>query len=258
MCNPRRIRVRATRELAEAWDQEVRRQVTRTGRTSGEARVREALADSVGGPTLTALTAVLGRLDGWAEFPDGTFRHELDGGLVAFDPQTRELEIVATLTADVSVTEAASASVTAEVSEVVEADGEGVYYDDGWGGRTADTAQREAERNLERAMAEALRAGRERASQAAEAAAEADVERAASARADAALTAATAAQAAGLRRAAADRLTTVGAQGRSLFHAALAQAYRDAILSFARSRGASNVQASEAKGVLDIEFELDI
>jgi hypothetical protein len=258
MCNPRRIRVRATRELAEAWAQEVRRQATRTGSAAGEARVRESLADTVGGPTLTALTGVLGRLDGWTELDDGTFRHELDGGAIIFDPATRELEVTATVTAEVSVTEEASATVDAQVAETVEAEGVGVYYDDGWGGRTEETAQRDAEANLTAAMEAALRRRREQATREADAAAGDAVQRAAAQRADAAFAAAAAAREDELRRAAAERLMTVGVQGRALFNAALADAYRDAILAYARSRRASNLHHSERDGVLDIEFELEI
>src|SRR5215471_10335030 len=66
---------------------------------------------------------------------------------------------------EVSVTGEASTTVGAQVSETVEAEGEGVYYDDGWGGRTAETAQRDAEQNLSAAMDEAMRLRRERASQ---------------------------------------------------------------------------------------------
>jgi len=258
MCNPRRIRVRATRELAEAWAQEVRRQATRTGRTAGQARVRESLADTVGGPTLAALTDVLTRRDGWTELPDGTFTHELDGGVLTFDPATRELEIIATVTAEVSVTAEAATAVEAQVSGTVEAEGEGVYYDDGWGGFTEETAQRDADRNVSQAMEEALRQRREQATRDADAAAGDAVEREAAARADAAFAAAAAAREAELRRAAADRLLAVGAAGRALFNAALAEAYRDAILAYARSRRAGNLYHSEQDGVLDIEFELEV
>jgi hypothetical protein len=258
MCNPRRIRVRATRELAEAWAQEVRRRATRSGRAAGQARVRESLADSVGGPTLAALSGVLARLDGWTETPEGTFTHELDGGAVTFDPAARELEISATVTAEVSVTEEAAATVDARVSGTVEAEGEGVWYDDGWGGLTEETAQRDAEQNLSRAMVEAMRQRREQAGRDADAAAGAEMERAAAARAEAAFAAAAAAREQELRRAAADRLMAVGAAGRALFNAALAEAYRDAILAYARSRRASNLHHSEQGGVLDIEFELEL
>jgi FtsH ternary system domain X2 len=258
MCNPRRVRVRATRELAEAWEQEVRRQVTRTGLAAGEARVSESLADSVGGPTLAALTDVLARTDGWTERDDGTFSHELDGGVITFDPSTCELEITATMSVEVSVTGEASTTVDTQVSGTVEAEGEGVYYDDGWGGRTAETAQRDAERNLSVAMEEALRRRREQASQEAEVAAGDAVEREAAARAEAAFAAAAAAREDELRRAAADRLMAVGVQGRALFNAALAEGYRDAILAYALSRRASNLHHSEQDGVLDIEFELEV
>jgi hypothetical protein len=250
--------VRATRELAEAWAQEVRRQATRAGRAVGEARVRESLADSVGGPTLAALTDVLARTSGWTELPDGTFARELAGGTLTFDPDTRELEITASVSAEVSVTEEAATTVDARVSETVEAEGEGIYYDDGWGGRTERTAQREAERNASIAIEEALRRRREQASREAEAAAGDAVEREAAARAEAAFTAAAARREDELRRMAADRLTAVGVEARALFNAALAEAYRDAILAYARSRRASNLHHSEREGVLDIEFELEV
>jgi hypothetical protein len=258
MCNPRRIRARATRELAEAWAEEVRRRATRTGRASGQAAVRESLADSVGGPTLAALTGVLSRLDGWTELPDGTFRHELDGGAITFDPASLDLEITATATAEVTVTEEASTTVEAQFSGSVEAEGEGVYYDDGWGGYTEETAQRDAEANLSTALEAAVRQRREQASREADASVGDAVERAAAERADAAFAAAAAAREDELRRAAAERLMAIGVQGRALFNAALAQAYRDAILAYARSRRASNLHQSEHEGVLDIEFELEI
>lgn len=258
MCNPRRIRVRATRELAEAWAQEVRRQVTRSGSVAGQAMVREPLSDTVGGPTLNALTQVLAHRDGWSEQPDGTFAYQLDGGVIAFDPSTRELVITATVIAEVNVTGEASATVQSQVSGSVEAEGVGTYYDDGYGGLTEQTAQRDAEQNLARALDEAQRQRREAATREADAAAGDAVAREAAERADAALAAASTAREAELRRAAAERLLSVGAAGRALFNAALAEAYRDAILAYARSRRASNLHHSEQDGVLDIEFEVEV
>ena len=258
MCNPRRVRVRAARELAEAWEQEVRRQATRTGSAAGQARVRESLADTVGGPTLAALTQVLARHEEWTEQPDGTFAHQLDGGVITFDPATRELEITATVTGEVTVTEEAATTVEARVSGTVEAEGVGTYYDDGYGGLTEQTAQRDAERDLSRAMDQALRERRDQAVREADATAGDAVEREAAARADAAFAAAAAAREAELRRAAAQQLLATGAAGRALFNAALAEAYRDVILAYARSRRASNLHHSEQDGVLDIEFELEV
>lgn len=258
MCNPRRIRVRATRQLAEAWEQVIRRQATRRGAASGQARVREPLADSIGGPTLTALTAVLARRAGWQEDSNGAFRHELDGGWIVFDPATRDLEIIATVTAEVSVTEEASTVIATGVDDTIEAEGVGTYYDDGWGGITEQDAQRAAEADLERSLDEALEARREQARAAADAQAGEVVERRADERAEAAFAAAAQARSAELRREAASRLMAVGVQARALFHEALAEAYRDAILAYARSRAASNLQLSEHDGVLEIEFELNV
>ena len=157
MCNPRRIRVRATRQLAEAWEQEVRRQVTRVGEATAEARVRELLESSVGGPTLTALAIVLSRTDGWEQDTDGVFRHELTGGYIAFDPSTRELEIVARESAEVRSIGEAATVVRAEVSDTIEAEGVGTYYDDEWGGITEADARRAAEQDLDQSLVRAAR-----------------------------------------------------------------------------------------------------
>ncbi|MEU4536132.1 hypothetical protein AB0G15_14830 [Streptosporangium sp. NPDC023825] len=258
MCNPRRVRVRATRELAEAWGQEVRRQVTRSGRTVGEARVREPLASTVGGPTLTALTAVLARTEGWTRGDDGVFRHELDGGLIAFDPGTRELEIVARVSGEVTGVGEASSVVETRVTDTVEAEGVGTYYDDNWGGVTEQDARRAAEQNLERSLAEAAEARRAEARRAAEASAGDEVESRAARRADEAFVSASAAREEELRERAAERLTAVGVEGRTRFHHALAEAYRDAVLAFARARRADNIHHRAENGVLEIEFDLQI
>jgi hypothetical protein len=258
MCNPRRIRVRATRELAEAWEQEVRRQVTRRGEATAEARVREPLESTIGRPTVAALIAVLGRTDGWQEDPDGVFRHELAGGEIAFYPDTRELEIVARESAEVRSVGEAVRVVRAEAVGTIEAEGVGTYYDDGWGGITEADAQRMAEQDLERSLAQAARARREQASQAAEAQVGDAAAQDAARRADTAFASASAARAEELRRQAAESLVAVGVEGRNLFHHALAEAYRDAILAYARARHADNIQCSDTDGVVEIEFELQV
>lgn len=255
MCNPRRVRVRATRQLAESWEQEVRRQVVLRGRAVGQARVREPLGASVGGPTLATLTGVLARADGWDRDGD-TFRYTLDGGYVVYHPATRELEIVAEAGAEVEASADASTVVRGQVTDTVETEGEGRYYDDNFGGVTETDARRAAERAAARAAdaraAELLAAAR-RGAEETEAA---RVEAAAAARGEEALAAATAARVDELNRAAASRLVAVGIQGRNAFHQALAGAYREAILAYARSRRAEGVTWTESDGVLDIEFEL--
>ncbi len=257
MCNPRRVRVRATRELAVAWEQEVRRQVTRRGRATGQARVREGLSATVGAPTLTALTMVLARVEGWER--DGeTFRHALDGGYVAYYPATRELEIVAEVSDEVEGSGVASTVVRGQIDQRLEAEGEGHYYDDYWGGVTEAGARAAAGRAADvvlDAQAEALRRrAREQADETEGAAVEAE----AAARAELALAETAAARSEVLRRRAEARLAAVGVQGRNLFHQALAGAYREAILAYARARRAESVVCREDGGVLDIEFEIQL
>jgi len=258
MCNPRRIRVRATRELAEAWEQEVRRQVTRQGSAVGEVRVREPLESSVGGPTLTALTAVLSRTEGWAQDADGRFHHQVSGGHISFDPDNRELEIVARESADVTATGEAAATVHTQLSERLEAEAEGRYYSDGYGGRTRVVAEREAHRDAERSLSAAAERRRAEALAATDREAGEALRQQAEHDADSALAAAMAARSEELRAQAAASLTAIGIEGRNLFHQALAQAYQDAILAYARARHADNIRCADSGGVLEIEFDMQV
>lgn len=257
MCNPRRIRVRATREVALAWEQEVSRRAVRTGRATGEARVREALSGSVGRPTLAALAAVLGRTKGWEEDGD-RFRHEIDGGYVAYWPESAELEIVAVMSAEVEASGEATETVRGEVTGTLEAEGRGTYFDDEWAGRDEATARREAEQAAEaalrRAADERVRQAREQATVGANGA----VEETAARRAEDALAEATGAREPELREQAQARLAAIGVLARNLFHRALADAYRDVLMAYARSRGADGIKCSESGGVLEIEFEVEV
>jgi hypothetical protein len=257
MCNPRRVQVRATRDLTDAWEQEVRRQVTRRGQVTGDARVREPLAASIGAPTLAALTGVLARTGGW-ERDGGSFRHPLDGGHLLYHPATRELEIVAEAAAEVSASAEAATVVRGQLTDTVDAEGEGTYYDDHYGGRTETHARQDAERAAARAVDAQVEALLTAARQQADQAGGAAVAATAAARADAALAEAAAARVEELRREAATRLVAVGIQGRNIFHQALAGAYRDAILAYARARRAEGITCTDNGGVLDIEFEIQI
>ncbi|QXJ26321.1 molecular chaperone DnaJ [Actinomadura graeca] len=259
MCNPRRIQVRATRQLAEAWDQEVRRRVVLSGEASGEARVRERLAATVGAPTLAALARVLARTEGWQEGEDGVFRHRLDGGVISFDPDSRELEIVARVSARVEASGEAVTIVRAEVGDLLRASGTGTYYDDEWGGHTRERAERTADLAAESALDDAAERARTRERERAESAHAQDVREQARRNAEDSLAATRRKRERELRAQAADVLAAIGETGRGLFHRALAEAYRDAILAYARTHGATGVSCAEgADGVVDIQFELEV
>jgi len=259
MCNPRRVRVRATRQLAQAWEHEIRRTVTRSGAAIGEARVREPLGSSVGAPALAALESVLDATPGWEHHEDDdTYRHDIDGGMVVYHPTTRELEIVATASDQVEVSADASARIGGDLVGAVEAEGVGTYYDDNWGGITPEDAERAAQAAAQQALDAAAREREERERAQAEEREGGAVESQAEERARAALAAATAARVEQLRAEAAARLIAIGIQGRNLFNQALGTAYRDAILAFARVRYAEGISCTENSGIVDIEFELQV
>lgn len=256
MCNPRRVLVTATREIAEEWRREVTRTVALSGQVTGEARVRQPLAQ-MGAPVLRALQLLLDQgVPGWEETGHG-YRHPVEGGYCLYDCETEELEIVATLDATVEAQASAAAELHGEVHEQLSTEQEGRYYDDGYGGRNEATARAEAEQAAARALDET--ASRRLAEAADQAAAEQAPAMDAEARA---LAGQRLAQAATARRAeladqARAHLDTVGLRARQVFNGLLAQAYREAILAYARSQGASGVSCTDTDGVLDIEFFVD-
>ncbi|MFI0980882.1 hypothetical protein ACH4SP_28225 [Streptomyces sp. NPDC021093] len=256
MCNPRRIRVRATREVAVAWEQETRRRVVRTAEATGTAQVREPLRGSVGAPTLAALPGVLARTAGWEETEDG-FRFTFDGGWVAYRQAEAELEIVAAVSAEVEAAGEATETVRGEVTGTIEAEGLGVYDDD-WGRSDRTSAWRQAHADAEAALTRETEERVRSARREAESNTEGAAREAAAGRAETALAAAARERERELREQAAARLAAVGVLARNLFHRALADAYRDALLAYARSRGAEFIRCEESDGVLEIDFELQI
>ncbi|GAA3250408.1 molecular chaperone DnaJ [Dactylosporangium siamense] len=256
MCNPRRIRVSATRELNEAWQEQVERAVTRVGAAVGVARLREPLDATVGGPTLVMLERALAAADGWVQDGDA-FRRDLDGGYVTYHADTSELEIVAEVSAEVSAGGRATRTIGGHLDTRIEATGVGVFYDDLYDGVTEDDARRNAQDDLRRN----LDAGRQQllreAVQAEEQRLAADLDRAAGDQADIQLARVTAERETELRQEAARRLTAIGIEARGAFHRILADAYRDAILAYARTHGAEGLSVVERDGALEIEFELE-
>jgi hypothetical protein len=239
MCNPRRVQVTATRQVVESWEHEMRRLSTSTGTAVGEMRIREALDADIGAPTLEALIAVLEASDGW-EPADGAFRYDLDeSSYLVYHVEDQELEIVVRLADEVRVEAEATTTTAGELNEEITVTGTGRYYDDGWGGITEDDARRAAANQAENLLDEALRAAADQQA-AAELAAQI-AERSQALRADA------------LRQ-----LAAVGIQARGIFNQALAQAFREAILAYAREHGAEGLSCSEQDGVVDIQFEIRV
>ena len=243
MCNPRRVEINATRELREEWEREVERTVELDAEVAGEARVRQSLDEVLGGPALRALEMALAEGDdAWRETDDG-FRFETDGGYAVFDLEHRELEIVAVRHGRARAEGSASETLRGEVRGVLEATGEGVYYDDEEGGRTRERAEGTARRKR-RVLAAAEAAARDAglAARAEEDARDKLIHAAEQTRAELAVQAT-------------KHLENVGTRCRQAFHQLLARAYRDAILAYARQRGAEIVTDREDDDIVEIEFQ---
>jgi FtsH ternary system domain X2 len=256
MCNPRRVTTTLTRDLAEAWQREVSRTVELRARVAGEARVRQPLEASIGAPALRALQVALANEgSGWVPVEEG-FRRDVEGGYVVYLIDEKALEIVAVMEDEIEVRGGASSILTGEVREQISGEGSAISYDDGWGGRTAARAEEESHQIAmqkldETARRRVLQAQREAEEQQdpalrakAEEAARAELERA------------TRERELSLARQARQRLEAVGLRCRQAFHGALAQAYRDAFLAYARNHGAQNISCHEEGDTLEIEFHV--
>lgn len=257
MCNPRRVTVTATRDIAEAWRREASRTVDLTERVVGEARLCQSLSASLGTPALRALEARLAAgAPGWEAVEEG-YRHNVEGGYVLYRLDEQALEIVATLDDVVQVHGAAATVLEGELRDTLAAEAERTYYDDGYAGRNEARAREEAELDVQQSLSRTLRERLEQAQHQAEAAQAARLQAEAQTDAEQKLARTAQERREALARQAQTHLETVGLRCRQAFHQLLAQAYRDAILAYARRHGAEGVSCRDDEGVLEIEFFVD-
>ncbi len=259
MCNPRRVEVTATRQVREAWEREIERMAEVVDTLTGEARIRQPLDSSLGGPTIMALQTLLANgVEGWSEETDGSYRHAVEGGYVVYYPEDRNLEIVAAVETEIRESGKARERISGVWEGEVESKGEGQYYDDGWGGHTEDrarqVAQRAAEAGIQKETEQQLSSEAEEAEQKREQALLEQAEQAARQRV---------AQRAEvlqpeLQQRARERLEEVGIRARQVFHRLLAHACRDALMGLARRRGVANhdITTHETDEYLEIDFVL--
>ena len=256
MCNPRRIRVTATRQLDAAWEREVSRMVEVSGEAIGEARLRQPLSATVGASALRALEIYLANPEsGWTEVEAG-YRHDVEGGYVVYHIDDQALEIVAVRTEAISMTGQVTRQVSGRVTEEMTTEGEGGYYDDGYMGQTREVGEQEARAAAERSLDSQARDRINEVATAAETQAAAEAEAQAEAQAVSKLERLAQEREADLAQQAEQELRTVGVRCRQLFNEALAIAYRDAILAYARRQGADNILCNENGEFLDIEFTM--
>jgi hypothetical protein len=263
MCNSRKITVRATRQIAEAWRAEIERTVRLSDIVSAEARIVQPLGSMLSGPARQAFEQAVGTGSRWMP-DDGGYRMSVPGGEARYRPSTGELEIRVQLSSTIEVVESASRELTGVVEDTVETAVEGQYYTDGYRGQTLQRAEQEAGRLAE---AEADRQAAERAAQArrkadrqAEAArrkGSATVRREAELAASARLAGEREQRRVELEQEAAARLDRVQQSTLRGVFETVAQGYQTALLTYARRNGAFDVQVSQAGGSIEIQFEME-
>ncbi len=257
MCNPRRIKVTVTREIAEAWQHEVSRTVALSAQVTGEARVCQSLSSSLGVPVLRALETFLDSGNsGWQEV-NGGYRFDVEGGYAFYDMENQNLEITATLQDTVERSATASVALSGEVQDELKVDKEGRYYDDGYGGQTKERAERQAREAAQQDLDVMKQARLEQARQEAEAAEDSTIQAQAQAKAKDRLDQAAEEKRDALAQEAARHLDTVGVRCRQAFNTLMARSYRDAILAYARRNGAENISCQDGGEFLEIEFFMD-
>ncbi|MEU7898004.1 hypothetical protein AB0B45_34730 [Nonomuraea sp. NPDC049152] len=263
MCNPRRVKVRATRRIAEAWRAEIERTVTASGEATGESRLTQPLRSMLGEGALRAFEQALGGDPRW-EWADGEYRMRVPGGHVAYQPGVGDLEIVISLTEAVEAVGIAGKVVEGEVTDEVEGEGEGSYDNDGWRGRTKERAEREARKQAE-ARADKLAAERaERLRLDAQEAASYSmnteagaVEDEARRRAEAALAERRLVVGQDLGQRADARLAEVHRQTLKDVMGLIAASYAQAIREFAQQNNAENYSVVDGEGFIEIQFEME-
>lgn len=263
MCNPRRVRVRASSRLTRMWQEELRRTGSASADVAGEATLRQEFGTLLGAAARRAFEAALGADTRWT-WQDGAYRMELDGGTVVYHLDTGEIEMTARLVDVVSAEAEVTRMVEGTVDVHATAERTERYYDDSWGGLSRSvaerTAQLEAQERADRKAAEQAARQEEKArlaGQAALAAQRAEIDDAAREEAERRVVAVAEQRREELSQDAAERLAEARTDFLRPVHEVLALAYRDAIVEYARANGAQGLQVDESDGMLNIQFEME-
>ena len=262
MCNPRKNTARATRQITEAWRAAIER-TDRLGDTvSGRAELTQPLGSMLAEPARRAFEQAVVADPRW-QLHDGAYDLDVQGGQAHYWPDSGELEISVELSAYVEVEGAATRVVEGIIEETVEASAEAGYYDDGAGGRTraraeqeADAlAEEEAERKAQLRAASARRKARKKADSAMQTGD--DVQQQAEAEARSQLATERSRRGEELNRDAQELLDRVQQQSLRGIWETVALGYQNALLSYAESHGARNIDVSRSGGSVQIQFQME-
>ncbi|TCO52886.1 hypothetical protein [Actinocrispum wychmicini] len=262
MCNPRRVRVQATRKIAEAWRTEIKQAATARGDVSSEARMTQLISDYLPEPARRAFEQAMRSSPDW-ELTDGEYRREVPGGHVAYRPDTGELEIVVRLSVAIEAVGTAKLVAEGEVVDEVTAEGIGTYYADGFGGITEEHAKRQAEKAADAKLTELAEQRTASLKQKAEDKAKHELKKRqreateqAKLSAEHKLTTQAQELQTGLDVRAGEQLEQVQAETLKGIFQLVAAGYSAALQEYAAQYG-QNLQVSEEDGVIAIEFELE-
>lgn len=257
MCNPRRVEVIATRDIAEAWEAEVSRSVSLSAEVTGEARICEPLSSTLASPVMNALENLLENgTEGWQEIEQG-YRHDVEGGYVVYNIEATTLEIVAALQDHVKAEASATEIYNGMHRETLTTKQEGKFYDDGWGGRTESVAKAEAEKSAQQALDKQAQSRMQAIRQQAEQQHADTVRAKAEEKTQAELIQKSQQVENVLAEQARENLDTVGLRCRQAFNTLLGVAYRDVIMAYARRNGAEDISCQDNDDVIEIEFFMD-
>ena len=262
MCNPRRIRVQATRKIAEAWRAEIEQAATATDDVASEARLAQSITDLLPPQARQAFEQAMQVSADW-EWVDGQYRRTVPGGHITYQPDSGELEIVIRLEVAIEAVGTATLIAQGEVTDEVEAEATSTYYTDGYAGRTKAFAARQAKEAAD-AKAEKLAEERREALKAqAEESARHELnqrteEAAAEARrsAERQLTLQAAELRSDLDQRASQQLEAVQSETLKGIFQLVAAGYSSALQAYALENG-DNLQVSEEDGVIQIQFEVE-
>lgn len=259
MCNPRRVVVRLAQDVREEWSRTVEERVTEHTDIAAEEvlETRIDLTAELGDIALEELRALLAEgYGGWQ--PDGDASTlALDNGVtLRYHPDSGVLQVVARLSETVEAAASGSSTASGLVAGAVEVEGQGRYYDDGWGGHTEESARRAAEHDAQRRLTQAQDHLRAEQQQAALEAARQQAEAQARAEAQALLEEERERRQAVLR----ERLEAVLHESEEEVQAAigalLGQTYRRALLRLTRENGGQVVQDRESDGTIDLVLRI--
>jgi hypothetical protein len=144
--------------VREEWSRTVEARVTEQTEIEATATLETQidLAAELGELALVELRALLAEgFGGWRP-DDQDYTLALDNGVaLRYTPQSGRLQVVARLNETVAAAASAAGAAGGTVEGSVEVEGEGRYYDDGWGGHTKERAEQLAQLDAQRRLAAA-------------------------------------------------------------------------------------------------------